>query len=228
MRRQQQVWLDEHTNPDSLPAMNRERAGSGVIAFVEHLKSLDVPISGKALDIGCGKGRNSIYLATVGYHVFAIDYIGPALDIAKEFAIREKVPNKIDFIQAEMDASWQFEDNFFDVSVDCFSSIDIETKTGRETYRDEFYRTLKPGGYAMVNVCSSDDEWENEAIENNPGSEPNSAYWPSGKFQKNYDEAELRQFYKQFKILDIKKISKPGEKLGRKGMATNYWVLLQK
>ena len=107
--------------------------------------------------------------------------------------------------------------------------IDIETKVGREKCRDEMYRTLKPGGYALATVCSIDDEWEKELIANYPGPEVNSTIWPqNGKFQKDYDEAELREFYKMFDVVELQTISKPGFKLGRNGTVTNLWAVLRK
>jgi hypothetical protein len=53
---------------------------------------------------------------------------------------------------------WRIGDNFFDIAVDSFSSIDIETREGREVCRNEMYRTLKPGGYGLITVCSAEDE----------------------------------------------------------------------
>lgn len=41
---------------------------------------------GKALDVACGAGRNSLFLAENGYDVDAIDYSEEALKIAKERA----------------------------------------------------------------------------------------------------------------------------------------------
>jgi hypothetical protein len=81
----------------------------------------------------------------------------------------------------------------------------------------------------LVTVCSANDEWEKELIAKYPGAEPNSTIWPqNGKFQKDYDEAELRKFYKAFEIVELRKISKPAFKLGRNGMATNFWLVLRK
>lgn len=141
MRKQQRIWHDEHTNQGTLPAMAHTEPASGVIQFTDWLRGHDFVLSGKAVDIGMGKGRNGVYLAKLGFEVWALEY--------------------------------------------------IETKEGR----DEMYRTL----------------------------------WPqNGKFQKDYDEAELREFYKEFEVIELKKISKPVFKLGRKGTATNFWMVLRK
>jgi len=229
MRKQQQIWLTEHTSKDTLPTMANIEPASGVVQFTDWLKAHDAPFSGKAVDIGAGKGRNSVHLAKLGFEVWALEYIEPAIAAAKELADKNGIASKIHFELTEVDKPWQFADDFFDIAIDSFSSIDIETKAGREACRDEMYRTLKPGGYALITVCSADDEWEKELIAKHPGPEPNSTLWPqNGKCQKDYDEQELKDFYKMFEIVELKKISKPAFKLGRDGTATNLWMVARK
>jgi SAM-dependent methyltransferase len=229
MRKQQQIWLDEHAKNDTLPTMANTEPSGGTLLFTDYLKNLGVSFTGKAVDIGAGKGRNSVHLATLGMEVYALEYIQPALDVAQQLAHTRGLAQRMHFEHTEIDKPWRFADNFFDVALDSFATIDIETVKGRETCRDEMLRTLKPGGYALVMVCSADDEWEKELIAAHPGPEPNSTIWPqNGKFQKDYDEAELREFYKAFTIVELRKISKPALKLGRKGMATNFWLVLRK
>lgn len=229
MRKQQQIWHEEHTHQATLPTMANVEPASGVILFTDWLKSHTVSLSGNAVDIGAGKGRNSVHLAKAGFEVWALEYIQPALDAAKQLADTNGVAEKIHLELAEIDTDWRVADDFFDIAVDSFSSIDIETKVGREKCRDEMFRTLKPGGYALVTVCSADDEWEKELIARHPGPEPNSTFWPQNeKFQKDYDEAELRDFYKSFEIVELRTINKPAFKLGRDGMATNLWMVIRK
>ncbi len=228
MRQQKKIWLEEHSKGSTLPTMANELAASGVITFAEWLKEHGIT-SGKAVDIGSGKGRNSIHFAKLGFTVTGLEYIEPAIVHAEAMTKQANVSDGVTFLNTEIDAPWPFDDNYFDVAVDSFSSIDIETKAGRQKYRDEMLRTLKPGGFALVSVCSADDEWERELIATHPGSEPNSTIWPqNGKFQKDYTEAELREFYKPFTVVELRTINKPAHKLGRDGTATNFWVVLQK
>ncbi len=229
MRKQQAIWLKEHGSQAMLPALAEQKPASGVVKFIDFLKSQSVDIKGRAIDIGCGRGRNTVYLAELGLDVFAVDYIQPALDSAQKLAESKGVAEKVHLIHAAIDEPWDFPNDYFDFAIDCFSSIDIETKEGRQTYKNELLRTLKHGGYALVRVVSADDEWEIEAAKNATGSEPNSVIWKeNGKFQKNYDEQELGDFYKDFMVLRIEKISKPATKAGRKGTATDFWMVIQK
>jgi len=229
MRKQQEIWLKEHTDKNALPTMANTDPASGVVLFTDWLATKSDFAPGSAVDIGCGKGRNAIHLASLGFEVWALDYIEPALQAAKKLAASQRVAERIHFELAEIDTEWKIRDNFFDIAVDSFSSIDIETAEGRSICRDEMHRTLKPGGYALVTVVSSDDEWEKELIAAYPGPEPHSTVWPqTGKFQKDYDESGLREFYAMFEIVELKKIRKPAFKLGREGMATNFWLVLRK
>lgn len=229
MRTQQQVWEREHSKDNSIPSLSLSKPSSLVVSFIDYLKKQNFPINGKAIDIGCGKGRNSIFLAKKSFDVYAVDYIKEAVEITKRQAIKNGVVNRIHLFNQEIDNFWRFPDNFFDIAIDSFSSIDIETAGGRKIYKQELYRTLKPNGYALVTVVSVHDEIEKEMLKQHPGKEKNSTIWPqNNKFQKDYDEEELKEFYKDFKIVELKEIKKPAEKLSRKYIATNYWIVLQK
>ncbi len=228
MRKQQQIWAAEHATSASLTKMAGEEPASGVVAFVQWLKEYAAK-PGHAVDIGSGKGRNAIYLAQQGYVVDALEYIAIARQHTKTLAKAKGLETKVHSKDVEIDGRWPYEDNVFDVAIDSFASIDVETLEGRRHCRDEMYRTLKHGGYALVTVCSVDDEWERELLANHPGPEPNSTIWPSnGKFQKDYSEEELREFYEMFTICELKTIHKPAHKLGRNGTATNFWLVIQK
>ena len=228
MRPQQEIWHNEHTKGGGFPSYQNPEPSNMVVEFKKWLDEHGYA-AGAVIDIGCGKGRNSIYLAQQNFTVTAVDYIEPALDWAREQATKSNVANKIEFKQMPIDEPWPFADHTFDYAVDCFSSIDIETRAGREVYCAEMWRTLKPGGVALVAVVSVDDEYEREVLAAHPDAEPNSTLWPgTGKFQKDYDEAELREFYARFNILEIKVIRKQAEKMGRKFTATNLFVTLQK
>jgi SAM-dependent methyltransferase len=55
---------------------------------------------GTALDLGCGTGDNSIYLARHGWHVTGVDFVTKALDKAKAKAAANKV--NVNFARADV------------------------------------------------------------------------------------------------------------------------------
>jgi SAM-dependent methyltransferase len=229
MRKQQQIWHDEHNSQRTLPSMAKVKPASHVVRYTDYLKKHGIPLSGRAVDIGSGKGRHSIHLAMLGFEVYAIEYIEPAIKVAQQLAKHKGVADKIHFEVASIDSPWRIADNYFDAAIDSFASIEIETREGREVCRDEMFRTLRPGGYALITANSIDDEWERRLIANYPGGEPNSTIWPqNGKFQKDYDEKELREFYHDFEIVDLKKIHKLASRFGQECNATDFWMVVRK
>lgn len=56
--------------------------------------------SGRALDLGCGMGRHSIYLAAHGWQVTGLDSAGRALHIARRRA--DKAGVDIDFVRGDV------------------------------------------------------------------------------------------------------------------------------
>ena len=202
-----------------LPSIGAMKPSEGVIKFIDFIKQR-VGFNSAVIDIGAGKGRNSIYLAEERFEVFAVDFIQTAINSIDRLGYKNIHTHVFDLTE-----KWPFDNDFFDLAVDCFSSIDIDTSQGRINYRNELFRTLKNGGYALIMVVSNDDELESTF---NHGAEKNSTIWPTGKFQKNYDENELKDFYKGFKILKLELQEKPAFKLGQNYTARNFWLVLQK
>lgn len=229
MRLQQKIWEKEHKTQKTIPGMASFEPSSGVVRFLSFLKEHRVTPPKRVVDIGCGKGRNAVYLAQHGFHVYGMDYIPYALHYSSRLADKHTVGYFVHLLHAEIDKRWPFIDQYFDIAVDCYSSIDIETKSGREIYRDELFRTLKPEGYALIMVPSVEDEWESQLIRDHPGKERNSTFWPqNGKFQKDYDEDELLKFYKKFEIIDLQTVRKKAFKLNKHYTSVNYWMIIRR
>ena len=235
MRKQQDIWTQMHSGLGStLPGHEKAEPSSAVSWFTDWLASRDAlptPVKPKkVVDLGCGQGRNAVYLAKLGFNVTAVDYVDKALDATRALAVKENVHRRVRLFPGELDKPWGFEDGFFDAAVDNYSSIDIETLEGRTVFRDELFRTLKPGGVAFSAAVSLDDEYEKEQLAARPGTEPGSCFWPNGKFQKNYDENGIRTFFEKagFRVLELKTVRSPAQKMGRSFTATNLWMVAQK
>jgi 2-polyprenyl-3-methyl-5-hydroxy-6-metoxy-1,4-benzoquinol methylase len=101
---------------------------------------------GAALDLGCGSGVFSVYLAQHGFEVTAIDFIKKALEFARERARQGGV--RIQFVHADV-LRW-LPTRPFDVVLDsgCLHSLN---PADRPTYRQHLLKWLEPGGdYILV------------------------------------------------------------------------------
>jgi ubiquinone/menaquinone biosynthesis C-methylase UbiE len=226
---QKNIWEKEHSSAVMLPSLAQEGPSSSVVMLIDYARENNITFGKRVVDIGCGKGRNALYLAEQGYSVYGFDYVAYAVECAQKRAARIHCSDRVTFAVGDMDRQWNFPDNYFDLAIDSYSSIDIESAAGRNIYKQELLRTLKPGGYACVAVVSSYDEYEKQHFLSGNGVEKYASVWPqTGKFQKNYDEQELREFYKEFNIIELKEYKKLTQKADITYMAHNYWLLLQK
>lgn len=102
---------------------------------------------GRVLELGCGHGRNAIYLAGQGSDVDAIDFSAQAIEWAQERAQSAGVP--IIFQHSSIFEA-AFEEGSYDLVYDsgCFHHI---APHRRRHYVDLVSRALRPGGsYGLV------------------------------------------------------------------------------
>ena len=104
--------------------------------------------NGKALDIGCGKGRNSLYLAKRGFETYGIDFSKTSIECGKEIA--EKYHLNVNFLcQSIYDFQDKLESFDFIYDSGCFHHIKPHR---RNEYLKTILKYLKPDGYFSM-VC---------------------------------------------------------------------------
>lgn len=116
--------------------------------LVEYLRVGRLPPQGVALDLGCGPGRNAVYLAELGYAVDAVDLSVEALRWAEERAkernvnVRFILDNLFDFEAGEAEYDLIYDSG-------CLHHI---APHRRPDYIKLLRKALKPGGFYAV-VC---------------------------------------------------------------------------
>jgi SAM-dependent methyltransferase len=68
--------------------------------LVEHVEGEHPLPPGRALDLGCGAGRNTLYLTRHGWDVIGIDMLGPAVEKARSKAVGDAA--KARFLQGDV------------------------------------------------------------------------------------------------------------------------------
>lgn len=105
---------------------------------------------GRALDLGCGTGTNSIYLAQHGFTVVGIDFSPKAIATACDKARRANVTvefdvadvTRLDFLREPFD---------FVLDLGCFHTMDAE---GRTRYAANLARLTRAGSLFMLYAFS--------------------------------------------------------------------------
>lgn len=104
---------------------------------------------GRALELGCGHGRNAIFLARNGFSVDAVDFSRTAVAWARENVAAADVGASVTLVHAnvfELDLPPGHYDLVYDSG--CFHHI---APHRREQYVDLVVRALKPGGSFGLN-----------------------------------------------------------------------------
>ncbi|AQR95943.1 class I SAM-dependent methyltransferase [Clostridium saccharoperbutylacetonicum] len=102
---------------------------------------------GKALDIGCGKGRNSIYIAKKGLEVCGVDFSETSIEMANKIATEQGIKVKFS-CKSIFDFQSEKENYDFIYDSGCFHHIKPHR---REQYLSTILKYLKPNGYfAMI------------------------------------------------------------------------------
>jgi 2-polyprenyl-3-methyl-5-hydroxy-6-metoxy-1,4-benzoquinol methylase len=167
--------------------------GSNPSFYLEMLIKQKKLIKGDALDIGCGDGRNSIYLAMNGFRVFAIDNSEEAIKKLKELSIKnnlEITPIVEDVLQ-------------FEYMPDRYSLIvantiidHLELNDGNQLiYR--LKRSLKKNGVIFVAVFTVDDPGNNKLFDHSDTAQFVKRYFHSIELKNLFSDLTLLHYIEE-------------------------------
>ena len=123
----------------------RERIWSGRVN-VQFANVVGDLTPGRALDLGCGEGADSIWLAERGWTVVAVDISDTALGRAREAASARGVADRIEFVQRDLS------EGLPEGSFDLISSQFLHSKVplDRQTILASAAAALLPGGVLVI------------------------------------------------------------------------------
>jgi cyclopropane fatty-acyl-phospholipid synthase-like methyltransferase len=109
--------------------------------------------AGRALDIGCGTGASSVFLAQAGWRVTGIDFVPWAIRRARQRARGARVD--VDFQVGSVPA-FQDIQGPFDLALDvgCLHSLDRATRTG---YAPRLAQLMRPGATLLIFAFTGSD-----------------------------------------------------------------------
>lgn len=115
------------------------------------LRALNLPTNARILDLACGKGRHSRYLASKGFDLTGLDISDSSITFARQFENEQ-----LAFYQHDMRLPFRI--NYFDAVMNMFTSFGY-FKTDRDHLLalKNLQRGLKPGGLFLLDYFNS--EW---------------------------------------------------------------------
>lgn len=178
------------------------------------------------LDLGCGNGRNLIYLAkTYGCRGAGYDISDVAAKRARERAKNLPVKFFARSIAGKLDSA----DSSFDIVLDMMTSHYLP-RAERAALIDEIARVLKPGGWLLHKTFLLDNDINAQRmLREYPADEPNSYIHPTiGTLEHVSTEEEIRALYEP--RFEIKKVEKTGKHIihGKAGKRRSIIVYLKK
>ena len=114
----------------------------------------------RILEVGCGYGRDLVYLKGLGHEVVGVDFSSTALELARSFA-----PDG-DFVKSDV-SKLPYSDGSFDVVYGYFVLHLLDSWTRAAMLR-ESVRVLRPGGFLFQTVASAADSDFGEGVEQAP------------------------------------------------------------
>lgn len=147
---------------------------------------------GRVLDLGCGQGRNAVWLAGRGHYVTGVDLSDAGIAAARSLAGEAGV--EVDFLVADLAGEWTPPAGAFDLVL--LSYLQLPPKK-RLPVHAEAVHALAPGGQVFLIAHHCDN------IEHGVGGPP----YPEVLF----DESMLASDFADLKILRNEKVFRPVE-----------------
>lgn len=144
-------WFESWFDSPYYHVLYKKRDEAEAKAFIDRLlRELALPVGAAILDLACGKGRHSKYLAEQGFEVVGLDISPASIQFARQF----ETPQLTFFVH---DMRRSFRSNFFDATLNIFTSFGyFETEKDHLDTLKNAAAGLRPGGLFVLDFFNSE------------------------------------------------------------------------
>ncbi|NYZ78641.1 class I SAM-dependent methyltransferase [Candidatus Micrarchaeota archaeon] len=180
----------------------RREAFRDFVPFLKKYKAQDI------IDIGCGRGYESKFLAKRGFNVTDLDIQRRQTTIVQKSAKEKRLD--IDVILGDA-IKLPVGDGKFDAALSLAVMVAFKSDERMKAV-SEMERVLRSGGLILV-ILASDDKAYSIKLRNDDGSVTNMEKW-------QFSEKDMREMFQNFEFLLLKKVTVAYDK--------NFWILVAK
>ncbi len=199
-------WNREYTEGEHFSLS--DKPGSELVKFTRWFRGeqghMDLSQM-QVLDVGCGNGRNLIYLADqYGASGAGFDLSESAVASARASAEKLGISSSVRFYQHNLAEVIPESDQTYELILDMMVSHCLRS-TERSRYKREVLRLLQPGGFMMIKTFLREgDQHAARMMRDHPGGEPNSYIHPMiGIYEYVTTEAAFREFWEDEFIIHL-------------------------
>ena len=175
----------------------RESIHGEIPQIIQDFKARNVR---RVLDLGCGSGRHTLYLAQEGFEVFGLDIAPTGLSTTLHKLAADGLTGHYtlaDILQLP------FDDSFFDAIISVRVIHHNRIALIRQTV-DEMWRVLKPHGLVWVTVPVPKGHGSKDGCEIEPGTWVPHHGIEKGLPHHLFTEDELKDLFQRFSIINLR------------------------
>ena len=204
---------DHYNNYDEDNRLVKDNTHNVEYVVTKHYIEKYLKKNDKILEIGAGTGRYSLYYASQGYDVTAIEYVDHNLDILKS-----KITPKMKIVAEQGDAVdlSRFGDDTFDVTLVLGPLYHLYEDKDIKKAIDEAIRVTKKNGIIMIAYITSDGVFADWGVDHLLDGYPNDfdknfklVRYPEGLFAPFYIE-EFNNIMKKYNVKFLHNVATDG------------------
>lgn len=159
------LWDREYAQYNSIPSSDRDDPSRALMAAQSQLEYTSIDV---AVDIGCGNGRNAVYLANKGVDVIALDFSTEAVAQTKRRVAQSSVSGSVEVLLSDITVGIPVADNSIDLVVDSYFSCHLIGKSILNDYFSQVRRVIKSDGQLYWAGLGTRDEYYQNIIDSHP------------------------------------------------------------